>query len=215
MFFHLIILFIESLFFGFVMAAPVGPVGVLCIRRTLTTGWIAGFSTGLGVAAADGSYAVIASLGLASISQTLKSYEQPIRLVGGIILVVIGVAIYRSKPPTEKEDAAKAYYWQDFLSGLFLALTNPMTIFSFIALYVGLRIGTITQGSVSGVALFATGVFIGSSLWWVLLSQLTLRLREKVSARTLLLINKICGLVIFLFGVSTLVLFLIDRSAKI
>lgn len=200
---------LESLVVGFIMAAPVGPVGVLCIRRTLRYGWLSGFTTGLGVAVADSVYGALASLGLTQVSTALVSHELTLKLVGGIILIVMGVSIYRSaapKPEGEAEVSRKKHI-RNFLSALLLAFTNPLTILSFAAVYIGLGLGAQTEGSLFFAITFVVGVFVGSCGWWILLSVGTARIKEKITSDYFLRINHVCGIVIGLFGVGTLISF--------
>ena len=200
---------LESLVVGFIMAAPVGPVGVLCIRRTLRYGWLSGFTTGLGVAVADSVYGALASLGLTQISTALVSHEQIFKLVGGLVLLVMGVSIYRSPAPKGEgeSEATPKKHVRNFLSALLLAFTNPLTILSFAAVYIGLGLGAQTEGSLLYAVTFVVGVFLGSCGWWILLSVGTARIKEKITSDYFLKINHICGIVIGLFGVGTLISF--------
>lgn len=186
------------------MAAPVGPVGVLCIQRVLRSNWRAGFVTGLGTAFADGTFAYLASLGLASATGVLTAYQTGFRAVGGFVLLVIGTVIFRASPPVTGEVVVEKPL-RNFLSGLVITLTNPMTIVAFAAVYVGLGLGATTTGDPGRVGAFVVGVFLGSCLWWLILSGMTAMLRERVAATGMAWVNRICGGVILVFGAASLI----------
>jgi threonine/homoserine/homoserine lactone efflux protein len=195
---------LESLVVGFIMAAPVGPVGVLCIRRTIRYGWLSGFTTGLGVALADSVYGALASLGLTSVSTTLVSHEQMLKLAGGILLLIMAVTIYRTPAPKGEGETSRLKHIRNFLSALVLAFTNPLTILSFAAVYIGLGLGAQTEGSLLYAVIFVVGVFIGSCGWWLLLSLGTERIKQRITPDYFTKINHICGAIIGLFGIGTL-----------
>jgi threonine/homoserine/homoserine lactone efflux protein len=196
-------LFYRGLVVGFSIAAPVGPIGVLCIRRTIAQGLILGFVSGLGAATADAAYGAIAAYGLASLETLLVGDLFWLRLLGGVFLVYLGYRIFFSKPeerltPSRRGDLAGAY-----ISTLFLTLTNPMTILSFAAIFVGLGLGAGGQGY-GPAGVLVLGVFLGSSLWWGILSSLTASLRSKVSLRGLQWVNRASAVIIGGFGLVVL-----------
>lgn len=193
------------------MAAPVGPVGVLCIRRTIRVGWVSGFITGLGVAVADSVFGAIASLGLTSISGTLVSHEQTLKLVGGIVLLIIGFSIYRAPAPKPQASVSLGKHGRNFLSALILAFTNPLTILSFAAVYIGLGLGSRTEGDSFYAAIFVIGVFLGSCGWWLLLSLGTAKIKRKITPTYFVYINHGCGAVIAIFGLLTLTSYFLGR----
>jgi threonine/homoserine/homoserine lactone efflux protein len=194
---------LKGLVLGFSIAAPVGPIGVLCIRRTLAEGRTAGFVSGLGAATADAIYGSIAAFGLTLISGFLASQESALRLVGGAFLCYLGIKTLRAQPAERAANAPGAGWIASYASTFFLTLTNPMTIFSFIAIFAGL-------GFVSGrhdflsAALLVLGVFSGSALWWLALSGSVSLLRARFDARALRWVNWISGTLITLFGVLAL-----------
>ena len=150
------------------IAAPVGPIGVLCIQRTLAHGRMSGLATGLGAATADGMYGAIAAFGLAVISNALVGQQFWFRLIGGVFLLYLGVRTLRSKPATTAAPRAHSTLASDYLSTLFLTLTNPMTTLSFIAVFVGLGLANTTT-DVAPAVLMVGGVVLGSGLWGVIL----------------------------------------------
>ena len=190
----------RGLIIGFSIAAPVGPIGVLCIRRTLAEGRVSGLLSGLGAATADALYGVIAAFGLTYVSSILIGYQTWIRLLGGLFLCYLGLKTYFSRPAERPAYAEGEGLFGAYASTLFLTLTNPMTILAFTAVFAGLGIGSaaIDYGS---AGLLVLGVFCGSALWWLLLSGGVSLFRSKFSPRALGWVNNLAGLVILGFGV--------------
>ena len=189
----MIILLIKGIILGFAVAAPVGPVNLLCMRRTLVFGKRAGILSGLGAAIADVFYATVAAFGFTAVSRFLAMYVTYIHLFGGIILCVIAWKIYHSKMIEEKyKDQSARTLWKYFLSTFFLTLTNPATLFSFMALFAGFRIH-------EHAVLLVSGVFIGSMIWWTILTYGIAHL--KVSHDKFIIINKVAAVLIALLGI--------------
>jgi len=185
------------------IAAPVGPIGVLCIQRTLAHGRMSGLATGLGAATADGMYGAIAAFGLAVISNALVGQQFWFRLIGGVFLLYLGVRTLRSKPATTAAPRAHSTLASDYLSTLFLTLTNPMTILSFAAVFAGLGVGA-AGGGYGAAAVLVLGVFAGSALWWLVLSGAVGLLRHRVTPRGLRWVNRASGTIIAGFGALAL-----------
>lgn len=195
---------LKGLIIGFSIAAPVGPIGLLCIQRTLYKGRKSGFFSGLGAAVADGTYGIIAAFGLTFIMNILLGQKDLIRLVGGIFLIYLGVKTFISKPKTEvAKSTEKEGVIQDFLSTLFLTITNPMTIMSFLGIFAGVGIGKENPNYYLS-SLLVLGVFLGSALWWFILSFIVSFFREKFNQDMMNLINKFSGSIIILFGLISL-----------
>ena len=191
--------FLKGLLIGFSIAAPVGPIGVLCMRRTLAEGRGYGFLSGLGAATADAVYGSIAGFGLTFVS-TLMIYQQTwLRLIGGVFLCYLGVKTFFSRP-VEREASTKGNGWAGaYASTFFLTLTNPMTILSFTAIFAGLGVGS-TDGNPLSAGMLVVGVFMGSALWWLLLSSGVGLFRTKIHTHGLRWINRISGGIITAFG---------------
>jgi threonine/homoserine/homoserine lactone efflux protein len=188
---------------GFSIAAPVGPIGVLCIRRTLAEGRLIGLATGLGAAAADGIYGALAALGLTAVTQALVGASHGVRLAGGVLLLVMAWRTWRA-PPVEREAAARGSgLFGAFASTFVLTLSNPMTILSFLAVFAGLGIGS-TQGRPVAALLLVVGVIAGSAAWWLLLSGGVSLLRSRFDARALRWVNRASAAVIGGFGLVAL-----------
>ena len=196
-------LFLRGLVIGFSIAAPVGPIGVLCIRRTLAEGQMYGLVSGLGAATADAVYGCVAAFGLTIISAFLIGHKLWLSLIGGLFLLYLGIKTLLSKPA---EDAAKAEgkgLLGSYVSTFLLTLTNPMTILSFVAIFAALGLGS-TNGSYASALILVLGVFSGSAMWWLLLSGGVGLFRNKFNARGLLWVNRLSGAVITVFGVIAL-----------
>jgi threonine/homoserine/homoserine lactone efflux protein len=193
-------LFLRGLAIGFSIAAPVGPIGILCIRRTLAEGRASGFLSGLGAATADALYGCVAGFGLTVVSAFLVDQRAWVQLIGGVFLLALGVRTLRSKPA---ERAAQASAGRglagSYLSTLLLTLTNPMTIISFAGIFAALGVAE-TGGSLAAAAWLVAGVFLGSAAWWLLLSGGVGLMRERLASGALLWVNRASGAVLVVFG---------------
>lgn len=195
---------LRGIIFGLSIAAPVGPMGVLCIRRTLANGRLIGFVSGLGVATADASYGAVAAFGLTFISTFLVHQQVWFRLIGGIFLCYLGITTLRAKPAERAATASGRGLGGMYLSTFLLTLTNPLTILSFAAIFAGIGVGNI-NGAYGSAALLVLGVFSGSALWWFFLSTMTGLVRTKMTPAHLIWVNRVSGIVILAFGIIALV----------
>ncbi len=194
---------LRGLIIGFSIAAPVGPIGVLCIRRTLADGWASGLISGLGAASADAIYGSIAGFGLAFISNFLVSQQIWLRLVGGIFLCFLGVKTLLAKPAEQAAAGKGTGLLAAYASTFFLTLTNPMTIISFAAIFAGLGLAAV-RGNYGSAGVLVLGVFTGSASWWLLLSGGVGLFRARFSPRLLIWVNRISGAIIIGFGLFAL-----------
>jgi threonine/homoserine/homoserine lactone efflux protein len=196
----------RGLALGFSIAAVFGPIGVLCLRRTLTSGFAVGFSSGLGAATADAAYAALAGLGLTALATLMVEHHLWLRLVGGGFLVYLGVLTARSAPAplSASSPLAVTRLAGAYTSTLALTLSNPMTILSFAAIFAGLGLGSLGGESSHWALALVVGVFVGSAAWWLVLTGAVARLRSRITARRLHLVNVASGLLIFGFGVQSL-----------
>ncbi len=184
---------------GFSIAAPVGPIGLLVIRRALTDGRAAGVATGLGAATADALYGAVAGLGLSAVTAALAGGSFWMRLAGGLFLCALGVKAIRSRPAEETDvDRKPAGLARAFGSTLALTLANPMTIMSFAAVMASVGVGAAGAAS---VAAFVAAVFAGSALWWLLLAGGVGLFRSRISPRALGWVNTASGVMLAGFGV--------------
>lgn len=196
-------LFLKGLILGFAIAAPVGPIGVLCIRRSLADGQLSGFATGLGAATADALYGCVAAFGLTAVSGFLVKQQFWLGLIGGIFLCYLGVRTFFARARRgDAENQKASSLWGAYLSTFFLTITNPMTILSFVVVFAGLGVGTTSDYRLASI--LVCGVFIGSALWWLLLSGGAALLRSRVTEAFMAVVNRISGIVIFALGVYSL-----------
>ena len=190
--------FLKGIAIGFVMAIPIGPIGIMCIRKTLTEGRLSGLIIGLGAATADLFYGCVAAFGLTVISDTLTDQRIWIRIVGGALLLFLGIKTFRAQPKNPNLKTNGGGRLRSYLTVVFLTLTNPVTIFAFIAVFAAFGLGD-GLGFFFAAVLVA-GVFIGSCLWFLLLSSGTILFRNKLDLVGLKWVNKIAGILIIISG---------------
>jgi len=196
-------LLLKGYIIGLSIAAPVGPIGVLCIRRTLAEGRIAGLVSGLGAATADALYGCVAAFGLTFVSGFLVNQQTWLRLVGGLFLCYLGARTLLARPAERPATASGRSLGGFYTSTFVLTLTNPMTILSFAAIFAGLGLAEISGGYASALLLVG-GVFFGSASWWLLLSGGVSLFRGRFGANGLRWVNRISGAIIIAFGVVAL-----------
>jgi threonine/homoserine/homoserine lactone efflux protein len=196
-------LFFRGLIIGFSIAAPVGPIGILCIRRTLADGRTSGFFSGMGAATADAIYGCVAGFGLTVISAFLIEQRFWLQVIGGIFLCYLGVRTLLSRPATEAAPASGNGLLASYVSTFFLTITNPMTILSFAAIFAGLGV-VATGGDFAAAVWLVLGVLLGSAAWWLFLSMGVSLLREKVGSAALRWVNRLSGAILLAFGALAL-----------
>ncbi len=196
-----VFLLLKGLLIGLSIAAPVGPIGLLCIKRSLNQGMAAGLATGLGAATADGFYGAVAGFGLASISGFLMAEQTPLRLVGGLALLWLGLTSFRDRPAAERAVKDARSLLAAYGTTVLLTLANPATIISFAAVFASVGLAE-TAASYGAAAGFVAAVFAGSALWWVVLSGAVSLVRARVTPAAIRWINRGSGLVLIGFGVS-------------
>jgi threonine/homoserine/homoserine lactone efflux protein len=200
---------IRGLAAGLIIAAPVGPVNVLCIQRTIEKGWKSGIRSGLGAALADTLYGAIAGFGISLVIRFLVREEMWIRLIGGILLTGIGAAYY-CKPPRSLEAAKHdSSAHSDLVSTFLLTATNPTTVLSFLAVMATLGLGK--ERPLWQTSFLVAGIFCGSMAWWTILASAVNLLRGRITDRTMRWINRVAGIAIGGFGVVNVLLSLGHR----
>ncbi len=196
--------FLKGLIIGFSIAAPVGPIGVLCIQRTMSAGRLAGLATGVGAATADAAYGCIAGFGLSFISQFLITQQLWLRLGGGLFLGYLGWRTLSATPPQETAASEPQGLFPAYLSTLFLTLTNPMTILSFTAIFAGLGLAA-GAGNYNAALALVLGVFSGSAAWWLLLSFGVGTIWPRPTPSFSLWVNRLSGSVLIMFALAALI----------
>ena len=186
---------LKGIAIGFAIAAPVGPIGVLCIRRTFADGRAAGFATGLGAATADALYGAVAGFGLTAVADFLLGWQAQLQLVGGAFLLALGVKTFLAKPSTESAAMKGAGLVGAWATTAALTLANPVTILSFTAVFAGAGVGQQAYGFGEAWAI-VIGVFLGSTAWWLLLSWFIERYRRQHPDFASLADNRVGGAVV-------------------
>lgn len=197
-------LFLRGLLIGFSIAAVVGPIGLLCIQRTLHQGFLPGLVTGLGAATADATYGSVAAFGLTIITTFLVKQALWIHVFGGLFLIYLGIKTLLTKPDDKTTSVRADNLFGAYATTFVLTLTNPATILSFIAIFAGIGMGA-SQHSVITAIEVVCGVFLGSVLWWCFLSGGITLLRKRFASSWLLWINRLSGCGILFFGIITII----------
>ncbi len=202
-------LFLTAAGVGLAVAAPVGPMGMLCIRRTLTDGPRAGLAIGFGIAAGDAFYGLIAALGLVSVSHFMLAYDKPLHIIAGLFLLYLGIRTMLQKVPADSANnnesngklanIGHAGALKAFASALLLTLTNPQTVIMFAALFTTLAPRGPFSSSVALTTVF--GVFCGSIAWWCFLVTAVSLARHAIGHKLRVIIDRIAGLALAAFGV--------------
>ena len=193
--------FLKGVVLGFSVAAPVGPIGLQCIRKTIQYGRLSGLFSGMGAAVADMLFAIVAAFGITLVSDFVLASQFWLRLAGGALLVLVGVRTYRTQPKLHAGRISHKTLAGDFASTFTLTIANPMIIFAYLAIFAGLGL-TPTQGDVGGSASVVAGVFCGSALWWLMLSEGVALFRRKITVRGMKWINRSAGLLILACGLG-------------
>lgn len=194
--------FLKGLVVGLSIAVPVGPIGMLCIRRTLVQGRAAGLVAGLGAATADALYGAVAAFGLAAVAGALAAGQEWLRLAGGLFLVSLGLKTLLAEPVERTAPVTGRGLLGAYASTFLLTLANPLTVLSLAAIFTGLGVAGAGRRAAAALVL---GVFLGSALWWLLLSGGVSLLRLDVDPRRMRWVNRLAGAVIVALGATLLV----------
>ena len=202
--------FLKGLILGFSIAVPVGPIGILCIQRSLNRGFWAGFVSGLGAATADTVYGLIAAFGITAVSTIMIAQADLLGIAGGLFLCYLGVKTFKSKPATVAMDDHSKSFIGNYASTFVLTITNPMTILAFTLIFSGMGLASASSTTASS-AMMVLGVFVGSSLWWLLLTGGASWLKDRFDSSKMGWINRIACVVIVVFGLFSLLNVLYNR----
>lgn len=199
----MLILFLKGALLGFALAAPVGPINLLCMKRSLEHGRRAGYITGLGAATADTLYGAVAAFGLTFISDWLEEYRGELSVVGGIFFLILGILLIRKRSvavaPEERVSSKRNLYFSTVL----LTLSNPAVVFSFLTAFAAIKLNTHDGDHVRTIyAAFATvGVFCGSMIWWIFLATISSKFRKKLDETAIRRINIGAGVLLIIFAI--------------
>ncbi len=201
-----IALIIKGITIGLIVSAPLGPIGVLCVQRTLNKGFKSGFISGLGAAFADIIYAVIAGFSVTIISDFLLAYQDYFKIIGGLFLLYMAFRIFTTNPGKQirKLRTQGNNYYKDFVTSFLLTISNPVTILAFVALFAGASIVE-KQGNTFNIFVLIFSVFSGAVLWWLTLISIVSIFKNRIRLRSLLRINRFSSILIVLFAILLIV----------
>ncbi|GAF04860.1 LysE family translocator [Saccharicrinis fermentans] len=202
---------IDGIIIGFSASIPLGPIGVLCIQRTLNKGRLSGFISGMGAAFSDTIYAIAAGFSLSFIISFIEKQLLYIQIFGALLLIILGINIFNSNPAVQlrKQRKGKSNLFQDFFSTFLITISNPLAIFLFLAFFASFGAVKPGDNAISHFVLIG-GVLCGASLWWFILSSLINLFRSKINLRRLWWLNKITGAAIVILVVIGFVIFMIE-----
>ncbi|HTQ12337.1 MAG TPA: LysE family transporter [Rhizomicrobium sp.] len=205
-----LVLIVSGFVIGLIAAVPIGPVNLLCVRRTFAYGSLYGFLSGLGAALADGVFACIVGFGFTYIAQLIKSHSTPIEVVGGVLLIGFGVHTFLASPQIKLDEKLKAREQAQaqghasliraMMTTFALAITNPATLLAFTAMFAGVAGLVGNEASFFGAFLLVCGVLAGSTSWWFTLTTVAGMFHARIDQRVMHRINRISGVVITTFG---------------
>ena len=201
---------LDGVLIGFAASVPLGPIGVLCIQRTLQRGRLAGFISGLGAATSDTLYAIIAGFSISYVVAFIEEQFFWLQIFGALILILLGVYIFRSNPAVQlrKQRRRKSSLVQDFASTFLITISNPLAVFLFIAFFASFRAVNPDTGLWGHLVLIG-GVFSGAAAWWLILTSIVSLFRSAVNLRRLYWINKIAGAAIIIFVIVVIIVWVI------
>jgi threonine/homoserine/homoserine lactone efflux protein len=197
-------LFFKACLIGLSIAAPVGPIGLLCIQRSLSQGMRIGFATGMGAALADGMYGLIGALGVAALIHFLVAARVWLGLFGGLFLIWMGMRLLRRVGQPQSGAPDKVSALRAFASTFVLTLSNPSTILSFIAVFASLSASGPANTEAATIVTMVVGVFIGSAAWWLLLSSFVGHVGRRLPDLLPKIVSPLAGVVLVGFGLYQL-----------
>ncbi len=202
----------EGFMIGMAVSVPLGPLGMLCIKRTVNKDWKSGFLSGLGIAASDAIYAIIAGFSLTIIINFIHQYEIHFKILGATMVVILGLYIFLSNPAKEiqKYKQKGTSYLQDFFTAFLLTVTNPLSVFIFIAIFTSYSL-VLQLSQIFEALLIVGGIFIGGATWWFIITGLAYLFKHKLTINTLWWANKIIGLGVILIAISLFLLLLLKE----
>jgi threonine/homoserine/homoserine lactone efflux protein len=212
------LLIISGAVIGFMVAAPIGPVNLICIRRTISAGPISGVVSGFGAALGDTIFAIITAFGLTAVSALIHGYSTILQIAGGILLMIFGIRTYVSDPlhgrgveTVASRPVNGGSLVRTFASTFALTITNPITLFGFAVLFAGLTGLAKSAPTYLNAGILVCGVFIGSMTWWCTLTYIVGFLHARIDARVMRFINHGSGIIVAAFGIFVLLRLLVNQ----
>ena len=207
----LLVLLLKGILVGLVIAVPVGPVGIMCVRRTIFEGKLVGLVSGFGAATADAVFGIIAGFGITAVADLLLGYQEWLRGIGGCVLVLIGGnnLLTKAQPQLDSPPDPESLSW-DFLSTFLLTLANPVTIFAFAGIFAAIGLSG-EEATFDRAGILVLGVWVGSLLWWLALSFGLASFARLLEARYLAWVNRVSGGILLLCGAALLASLVIER----
>jgi threonine/homoserine/homoserine lactone efflux protein len=198
-------LFLKGIMMGLLVSVPLGPVGIMCIQRTINRGMKSGVFSGIGAASADTFYALIAGFGLSYVINFIEAKQSIIQFIGAIVIIVVGLRIFYTNPAIQlrKQRNKKQNPFGEFVSIFFVTLSNPAVFFAFLAMFAAFNVLHSSSGHI-GTLTAITGIFAGAMLWWYVLSALISHFRSRIRLKNLWWLNKIMGIIIVICGIVVL-----------
>jgi len=196
----------KGIIIGLMVSIPLGPIGVLCIQRTLNKGRKSGFVSGLGASAADSLFTLVSGFGISIIISFIRDKQIYFQVIGGIIIIILGVNIFFTNPIRQirLQRLSRNKLYEDFLAFFFLTISNPMAIFFFLAMFAGVNITSSGPINFFSIITVVAGVFIGSATWWFLLSFFVSLFRHRFRLKSIWWMNKVAGIAIFFLGIAAI-----------
>jgi len=200
----MILVFLKAVLAGFTIAAPIGSLGIICIRRTIAAGFLAGLISGFGVAAADGIYAAITALGLGAAAEYMGEIKRPLLLFSGLFVICLGLVALQGKDHLEqKQKLNAASSLRSFSLTFFLTLSHPVNLVVYTAMFGSLNLAADNDGALAATIIF--GVFAGSFFWWIILCGLVAMLSPEATVAKIKIINRLSALFLVAFGVWAII----------
>lgn len=196
---------LKGIILGLTVSMPLGPIGIILINRTIKRGMLSGFFSGLGMATADTLLALLAGIGFTVIVSFINKERYIISIIAGLIILGVGLKVYLSNPVRDIRNREKSEksLWRDYYSVFVLSISNPYTIFIFVAFFSGVHVSGNVRPELVPFFLIP-GVLVGTISWWFFLSYFVSRFKKKIRLRLIVRINKVAGIVIIIIGVIVL-----------
>ncbi|MDP4209030.1 MAG: LysE family transporter [Bacteroidota bacterium] len=200
-------LLLKGILMGLVVSVPLGPVGVMCIQRTINRGMKSGLISGIGAASADTVYAIIAGFGLGYIVNFINQEKYWIQLIGAIIIIGMAIKIFYTNPAVELRNRRnkKSKPLEDFISVFLVTLSNPAVFFVFIAMFAGFNVVSSQPNNYLSVLIAIGSIFLGAASWWYVLSAVVNKFRSRIRLKNIWWLNKIMGVIVFICGLVALI----------